>query len=287
MSYQRAFTQRLLLLQFNQVTTFVNSKFKKDHVFCLSIDAEDSLSVILFAQLVIGNVFVLRIARTFHAKKLVNEQTLTKIGTTSLLCVAISGILLAQSLSKCVFAIMFCVFMTFVALFLVQRRQIDALESSFPLFLDRWIMNLKMGMSPTAAKDRALRDESDTSQRILNALFHSEHLQSSQTDVFLSSEVIEELKSITQVAHQTVTRLEALRQRVRARSDFRRKSGQSLLQARIQSLTMAVLLIAIQILMTHRFGWNRVGDLVLVSFILAVVGAFVMHRLASKKGWKI
>ena len=244
------------------------------------------MSLILFSQLMIGNVFVIRILRKFRERSLVSEDSLTKIGTLTLTIISSIGFFPPSRLSFSFSLVAICISAMLLALFSLQRRQIDALKSNFPLFLDRWILNAKLGSSISSARERALIEESVVSQRLLRAFFNSTRAEC-EKHAFLDDHVALELKEIGAQTHQAIARLENLRLHLRRTSDFRRKSGQALLQSRIQMITIGVLVLALQVYDVRRYGWSRVGDFILLSLALSAIGIVVMNILASKRRWRI
>lgn len=244
------------------------------------------MSLILFSQLMFGNAFVIRILRKFRERSLVNEHSLTKIGTVTLTIISSIGFFPPTRLSLSFSLIAVCIFAMLLALFSLHRRQIDALKSNFPLFLDRWILNAKLGSSISSARERALKEESAVSQRLLRAVFNSTRAEN-EKHAFLDDYVMLELKEIGAQTHQAVARLENLRRHLRQTSDFRRKSGQALLQSRIQMITVGALVLALQAYDVRRYGWARVGDLILFSLALSAIGIALMSILARKRRWRI
>lgn len=230
---------------------------------------------------------MIRILRRYHSRSLIRAHVLAKIGTLALLWIAISGFIVASSPIFPLIAVLICVFLTTVALEWLERRQIDAFQRRFSYFLDRWAMNIKIGMSPASAKEQALAQESVHLHRILQPIFSASAVRMRADDHFMSNEIANELRTIASASHLALSKLENLRRQQREASEFRRKSGQATLQARIQSVTMLALLFALQVLAVRKHGWNRVGDLVIISTILSLLGVFFIHHLAQKRKWSI
>jgi len=172
------------------------------------------------------------------------------------------------------------------ALWTYERRQIDALKSETPHFLDRWILNMRLGNSLSSARDAALDDSSDRVRTLLRPLFLNS-AEIPKAHLFLPVKIVNELKLLSNSPHSALTRLENIRELLRKADEFRRKSGQARRQTSIQSLVLLLLHVALAVFTIQRYGWQRHSDLIVLSFVLAGGSVAAMHQLARKSKWRI
>jgi hypothetical protein len=230
-------------------------------------------------------MFVIRTFEIIRTRSLVSGKFLTKIGTTTLCASIVGAFFFAQSARECSLWLFLIEFATILALILYERRQIDALKSHIPDFLDQWILNLKLGMGLSTARERALTAQRSDFRSLLIPVFVS--APENGEHMILSGAMVREFSEISREPHLALRRLENLREVVRKTADFRRRSGQAALQTRIQCIVMMVLQFALSIFTIRQFGWAKCGDLVLFSTALAIAGFFAMQFFARKRRWKI
>ncbi len=244
------------------------------------------MAIILFAISLFGIMSALRMLIHFRSRALISSQHLTKIGTGS--CALIIGVLFfcARDLICASFALMCVLFVMFFALWFFERRQIDALKKEVPGFLDRWILNMKLGKALSAARTAALQDLNARARSLLEPLFVSQNIPHC-VHLILDEKVLPELLELNHSPHSALARLENAREWMRKSDDFRRKSGQAVRQTTIQAVVLLLLLIALAVFTVQRHGWRRNSDLVLASFVLSGLGIFTMRHLARKRRWNI
>jgi hypothetical protein len=243
------------------------------------------VKVILYLELAFGILFVIRTLQIFRARALISTSVVTKTGTGFVcvcVCVSFFG---AHHPIFCSFALCVCVFVLLSALFLLERRQIDSLKQEVPLFLDRWILNLRLGSALPSAREMALKDHSLAFQSLMRPVFVLQKGRSRHALMHVS--VLAELERLHFEPHAALARLENLRVYLRKSSDFRRKSGQATRQTAIQSTVMMILLLALMVFTLHRYGWKFCGDYVLEAGALSILGVTVMYVLSRKTRWKI
>jgi hypothetical protein len=246
------------------------------------------VTFISFAQTLFGILFVIRTLQIFRARAMLTQPFVTKTGTIFVTIALLSAFL---SVQHAIFATLLSfanIFVAFATLFVCERRQIDALKAEFPFFLDRWILNLRLGSALTPSREQALRDHSANFQTLLRPLFNSSGLSAAKlTHPLLPSAQLHELERIQREPHAALQRLENLRHTIRKTAEFRRKSGQAVQQTRIQSSVMLLMLVALIAFTLRRYGWSRVADLVAESVVLSLIGTLTMHLLTRKTRWKI
>jgi hypothetical protein len=243
----------------------------------------------LFVSLVsvAGIVFVIRTLQVFFERGLIRPQVLMKVGISSLV-VLISCPILAQTHSFFAFVLLTAMLsLCFLLVWWIERNALTQLNSRLPMFLDVWILNLKMGSSLAAARERALERESDAFQALLRPIFAATASQNAAEHPFLVKKVVHELKEICHATHSGLVRLETLRRFLKQDAEFRRKSGQAVRQTNIQAIMMLILLFALSIFSVNRYGWRQCGDLILISTAVSLCGVWCMKIVARKSKWKI
>lgn len=250
------------------------------------------MSFTLFAQTMFGNLIAIRILRKFRDRSLISTRCLTKIGT--------AFALITSSIAFCVafsqptrtrlsfFVVIFAIIALKIFLHRLESRRIETLLAHFPRFLDHWILNLRVGLSAKSAAEEALRGSEGAFQVLVRPLLQASDLPiRGRGHLFLRERILLELRLVQNQPHNTVSRLEALRDFLQRESDFRRKSGQALRQAAIQSAVMLALHFALCAFVIARSGWDRSGDLILIATILTFLGAFLLRWLARRIKWSI
>ena len=244
------------------------------------------MALILFAISVFGNLSALRILIHFRSRALISSQHLTKIGTGSCVIIICALFFCARDLISAVIAVMCALSVIFFSLWFIERRQIDALKREVPGFLDRWILNMKLGSSLSAARTAALQESHTRVRSLIEPLFMSQ-APPSRVHLILDEKVLPELLELSHSPHSALARLENAREWMRKSDEFRRKSGQAVRQTTIQALVLLILLFALAVFTVQRHGWRRNSDLIKASFVLSGLGIFTMRHLAGKRRWKI
>ncbi len=244
------------------------------------------MALFLFLISSFGLLSALRIARTFRARAVISSELVTKTGTLMCSTMLVSVFGCATSVLNAISIACVNLCCGFLLLLWCERRQIDALKSQTPIFLDRWILNMKLGHSLSSARDAALRDSSERFHVLLRPLFLS-GANVPRAHLVLPSKILHELKILASTSHSAIHRLENLREMVRKADDFRRKSGQARRQTSIQAGVLLFLHLALAVFVYRRHGWQRHSDLIILSFLLAACGVGWMQLLARKSKWKI
>lgn len=244
------------------------------------------MPLIFFAQTAFGILFVIRTLDIFRARALLSSRALAKIGIIFVCMLVWSAFF---SVSNFIFGISLALAALsglIVTLILCERRKIDALKAEIPLFLDRWILNLRLGSALITARDAALREHSENFRALLQPLFATQP-QAGKMHLLIRGAVVAELEHIHREPHSALARLENLRQMLRKMAEFRRKSGQAVHQTAIQAGVMLFLQLALSIFTLKRYGWRRTSDLILAALALSLAGLAIMFLLARKTKWKI
>lgn len=244
------------------------------------------MALISLLQLVLGNAFVVRTTQVFRSRNVLGDANVTKTGT---------GFLAINSLSVFGYSVhpfaplgmtLIAVVSVVVVMLGLERRTLGMCRASVPRFLDRWILNVRMGHSLKAARDTALREESERFQALVRPIFSTRAPADARHELFSAGE-LRELEAICLASHAALDRLKALRAHVQKTSEFRRRSGQALRQANTQSSVMGLLMFAFAVLTVRRYGWRSSADLVVFAAMLSVAGVLILRILARKRRWKI
>jgi Flp pilus assembly protein TadB len=222
----------------------------------------------------------------FRSRAVISSHLLTKIGTGSCAIVVCALFFRARDPISAIIAVLCALLALFLSLKLIERRQIDALKSEVPAFLDRWILNMKLGNALSSARTAALLELSTRSRALLEPLFLKQG-PAARAHLILDEKILREVIELSHSPHSAIQRLENAREWMRKSDEFRRKSVQAVRQTSIQAAVLLILLIALAIFTVQRHGWRRNSDLVTASFVLSGLGIFTMRHLARKKRWKI
>lgn len=244
------------------------------------------VTIILIAISMFGNMSALRLLRVFRSRALISPSLLTKIGTGVCATLTIVIFFCANDILSIAIALFAVITVMILSLNMIERRQIDTLKNEVPGFLDRWILNMKLGFSLSAARAAALSESDARFTALLQPLF----VASSSTrsaHLILDARLKQELVELSISPHSALQRLEFARANMKKSSEFRRKSGQAVRQTTIQSSVLLILLAALAVFTVHRHGWYRSYDLVSASMLLSAVGIITMRKLARKTKWKI
>lgn len=244
------------------------------------------MQLLSFLVLMIGITFVLRTSLVFRERGVIHESAVTKTGTLGILVQLLLPFFVNQNrlgwiLPACLLPLLPIGFLLFL-----EHKTIAVFKARVPIFLDRWILNMRLGKSLSSAREAALRQEGDRFQTLMRPLFATRSSEREQ-HLLLAKNVRRELEQIAQINHAALERLENLRSHLRKTAEFRRKSGQAVLQTTIQSIVMLGLLIALALFNLQRYGWTRCGDLICLAAFLSLIGLMVMMRLARKSSWKL
>jgi len=282
------FLERAFRIQFIPVTTLVNSNFKKSHVFCSFSGEGGHMTFILLAQTLFGNLIAFRILRRFRNRSLISTTSLTKIGTAFAAATALASVFLFSS------ARFMPLFTVCAAIFLIvmlkvrEMRRVSRLENEFPRFLDRWLLNVRTGRAMLPAREQALAACDEQFQLLVRPLFDAKNsVHGAPAHLFLSNYALTELRAVQSESHNTAARLQNLRESLARESDFRRKSGQAMRQAAIQSTVLAFMHVALTGFTAARSGFWANADLMLISTALTLAGMLLLRLLARRIQWSI
>ncbi len=243
------------------------------------------MAFVFFAQTMFGILIAIRILRKFRDRSLISTTCLTKIGTAFAL---LTSFLPFPSPRLSFFVVIFALIALKIFLNQLEMRRIETLLAHFPRFLDHWLLGLRVGQAPSVASESALlRSESAFQSLVRPLLYNNGASVEARRHLFLRERILLELHLAQTQGHNTVARLESLREFLRRESDFRRKSGQALRQASIQSTVMLALHFALCAFVIHRSGWGRSADLIVTATALTLAGMLVLRLVARRIKWSM
>ncbi|MBX3020586.1 MAG: hypothetical protein KF799_02825 [Bdellovibrionales bacterium] len=247
---------------------------------------EVQVPLIFFLCSMFGLLFVVRTVHVFRARSVIAAGVVTKTGTVLLALLIWSAFWQLSSSLAALFLPLFLALLPLLLFLTIEHRMLARMKADVPLFIDRWILNMRFGNSVKSAWAAALRDESPALQALLTA-FNNGRAKVRGNHVLLSAQAALEIEEILAGAHAPLERLQHLRRDLRKSSEFRRKSGQAVRQTAIQSLVMLVLLFALATFTVQRYGWTRSADFVTLSTLLSAIGVAWMCILARKSRWNL
>ena len=243
--------------------------------------------MISFAQTMFGILIVIRTLGFFSDRHVIDRSVLTKIGTACAVVMILTQIFLIDDARVGLLASMIIAIIQTAMLWSLERRTIREMIERTPRFLDRWILNLSIGKAFRSSWENALSFESEHFQSMFRPLFETNATPSRRPHAVLPPLIADEIVRIQDQPHLAVARIDSLRRILKKSSEFRRKSGQAVSQASIQSLLLLFLHLALVVFVVHRHGWHDVMDLVIASSILTGAGNLLIYRLARKSKWRI
>lgn len=169
------------------------------------------------------------------------------------------------------------------------RRRLKIAEFEVCGFVNEIIVEMRAGSGFQTAFSTASCHQSDFLKYQLSLLgqsFLNARLSVNLPSKFLQ-QAFQEIFEAHQVAHNAISRLMALRHRIRVMSDFRRKSGQATAQVRAQVLLMVGLYIATVLFMAFQIGLETIKMELSVSGMLFLMGGIWMYRIGRRHKWKI
>lgn len=172
--------------------------------------------------------------------------------------------------------------------FLFERRLRIRVQSEFHGFLSKIILEMKSDISFRAAIDKHLAHPTEIWEQWLRSMIESRvFLVAPSADGASWWSIYErELRAAEENPHLALTRLENFRRNLRILSEFRRKSGQALAQARIQMAVMTVLYLALLSITATQFRIGEHRRILSASITLFMAGQMVFWWLGRKRKWK-
>lgn len=247
--------------------------------------------LLLWMCSVIGFVFVIRTLERLQRNKLIQKRQLTKIGTLYLV-VFLMMALIARVEARVFIVALVVVATSICVLEIVFRYQRERrFQSGFERFVDESILLMNSGQPFRFAWLKAMRRQSDDFVRdkleqIYRIVVFSQHSEGSFGSTF-GDFVVEYLKRVDKESHLAVERLKALRYRLKIESEFRRKSGQVLLQIRMQAVILLFLYVFCLVFTLYQFDGRELIWLLGTSMSLFFTGLITILVMGRRIKWKV
>lgn len=234
-------------------------------------------------------MFACRIQLRILKNEMNQQQRLTKIGT-ALVCVL-------PMLPLINFPIIGCLILLFLT-HIFNTNQSRILESiklrkAHPRCisaLTQLILSMQMGESFRTSLEKLIALEKDEFwkyqwRKIYESVVFLTQKKSNSSPFLRRFR--NDLFRCDQVSFQQMDQLIEIRALYQKEFDFRRRSGQSLTQLRLQAFILFGLHIAVSLFMIHQFGWKPHKMIYLTSFFFMCIGLIVLLRTGKRVRWKV
>lgn len=273
-----------------RVTLFVNKKNILSPFFAFHSCMNFKIKFFLFIIFLTGFLFVIRILIHFHQKRLVHKSALTKIGTLYFIYLV--------ALSRMHLNLLMMSLMTWMPLLvlilgepILRRWRHKKFRERFYFYLSEVILTMRVG-SPFRTSLMQVNNEVEDiffqmkMKEVIDFVVFSQQVSTHDVSSFIQG-VVREFKKVDEQPHRGLDRLENLRRKLYIESDFRRRSGQILMQTRMQAFIMAGLYFAVLIFVLFRYEWRDYLRLISISGWLFGVGFMWILQAGKKKKWMV
>ncbi len=233
-------------------------------------------------------MFVCRIQLRRIQKTNSHDQRLTKIGTVT--CLLLPTLLFFPIPLILYFPILI-LHHIFISSFneIYERIKLANAQLVCLSALTKIILYMQIGNSLRSSLDKLIHDERDYFWKLQWQKL-SEIVAFSPQELSFKSRILrrfaKDLVCADQLSFQQRDQLIEIRALYRKESDFRRRSGQALLQLRMQAIILFGLHLAVTAFMIHQFGWLKHQIVFVSSFVLMLSGLFVLLKMGKSKNWK-
>ncbi len=242
-------------------------------------------------QMIFGSMFALRICLFYANSKQIESKLLTKIGTAIVLIFFALTFIehKAPSLVKLlVFMILLCLVM---GLSYLSKQKKRVFRGKIQVFINLMMIKMRSGLGFRSAYSSALSEISDEEfasqlEQMIERESSAQHSVRYSEDLF-GRRVVKQLCKARSLPHQSIEQLLNLRRHLKIESDFRRRSGQILLQLRIQSLVLCLLYILLLLFTLHHSSFAQIRSLLGLSLLLFVMGTLVFWKIGGLFKWKV
>ena len=187
-----------------------------------------------------------------------------------------------------IFSIYIPIFIFMTAEYFWIYKRLDYFRRQFLFLLDAAITRMKMGNSFREALNQGIKSIDsewiqDDLKELRDRVIYAQEVKSNQAKEFLFA-----FKTFKQADQdpQPLTRLHYIREAMKIEDLFRRKSRQTLLQIRLQSLIMTILYLTLFIFVLWHFQ-TKFLTLMLFSLFLFVIGSILIFILGRKIRWTL
>lgn len=238
----------------------------------------------------VGFCLCIRILEDLRAKKLINSAAMTKIGTIFLLwSLALLFVFPKFNFYSVLMLYSPLVLLQFSEKWIHQRRELE-FRAQFVSFLSSLILQMKAGKGFRESLKLSQQDRSkvfrEKLEQMAQIVVFSQHYNRKSMSAF-HIQVLDEFIQIDRSAHAAIKRLENFRRKLEIEDDFRRRSGQILLQLRIQSLIMVGLFLALLTFVIWNYQISELKHIIFISITLFCSGVGLAFILGRKIRWKV
>jgi len=246
--------------------------------------------LITFLNLFFGLLSGHRILLTLYQKKLIQKQTMTKIGTAYAVLTLIFVIHAGKNQTFAWFGVFFALILLNQVQLLLQYSRRKHFRREFLHLLNLVVLKMKAGrgLSHAIIQSKESFDPffQNKISEIYNVVCFSQHFDFKNTDLFLI-EAINELKKAHQSKQNSLQRIIIFRQKLKIEEDFRHRSRLITQQTRIQLYILCVFFISLLIYVVSQFGIKQNSSLILSSTALFLIGFVACIFIGRKKTWKV
>lgn len=243
-----------------------------------------------FLILVFGTQFAFRNLSELRREHFIDEENIDFLLMVSFLFILISVLMWPGRILSLGLSVVFVVLGFRLCLFFYMHRREKLFHSEFRMFLDRVILQMKSGFAFRHAMQIALEPcdafVQQKIRKIIEMISFSSRTPAQNWNSQLQ-EILGEFQEVDRQSHRALHKLESYREKLFIVDDFRRKSGQAVRQARVQSILMAVLYLALLIYVLLNFSIDENSAIIFISVTFFVTGIFWIHFKQRKSKWNI
>lgn len=236
----------------------------------------------------IACVFATRIHLKRNSDVSANASMLTKIGTALNLVVICSPLITSSVFCVSIFLFLQHLFFSHLSqLFcLMNLRNVEQKRLSAT---QRLLQSMQLGDSFRSAIDKLVASERDTFWlqqwvRIRQSVVFSQQAKDLPHRFLVTFS--EDLIACDRSNFQQIVWLQQIREHYLREFNFRRRSGQILLQLRAQALILVGLHFAITAFMISQFGWSEFKMIYIFATGWMSIGVWTMFKTGRKHQWK-
>ncbi len=180
------------------------------------------------------------------------------------------------------------IFVGLVTIFVTLYVQKKKLRQDFVFFVDKIILQIKIGRSLRASLEKSVEDTPLRSRVVLRGIVNSVLLnQNWVCSTELEREIYEEIASWYGMNQKILYRLTEYRSQLQLEERFRRKSEQLIHQVQIQISLLLLMYLLMTFFIFQRFSIFEHLSSWFVSLGLFTCGIGVFYYLTRRKIWKI
>lgn len=162
-------------------------------------------------------------------------------------------------------------------------------KQSFTQLIDEIIIEMRTGKSFRTSLSSANEKSNPFVQQKVRKIIELVRFKTNIRDLndpYIES-IVQEFRQIDDNSHNSLQRILSLRHRIRTESDYRRKSGQVVLQIRAQAAILIVLYFATALFVFANNKASSLGAEILVSFLLFFIGTAIVFLYGRSYKWKV